>query len=130
MVIELLRPIEAKGSLETIKRLCQRMNEIMGYAVNSGVIHSNPLINIKAVFQKPEKQHMKAIDPQELPALMKSIANASIKKTTRCLLEWQLHTMTRPAEASNARWDELDLENGMWIIPAERMKREKCTVCL
>ncbi|GAL12544.1 phage integrase [Vibrio astriarenae] len=29
MVIELLRPIEAKGSLETIKRLSQRMNEIM-----------------------------------------------------------------------------------------------------
>ncbi|MEZ8928459.1 MULTISPECIES: integrase domain-containing protein [unclassified Vibrio] len=125
MVIELLRPIEAKGSLETIKRLCQRMNEIMGYAVNSGVIHSNPLTNIKAVFQKPEKQHMKAIAPQELPVLMKSIANASIKKTTRCLLEWQLHTMTRPAEASNARWAELDLEHAIWVIPAERMKKRK-----
>ncbi|PMH73156.1 integrase domain-containing protein [Vibrio cyclitrophicus] len=125
MVIELLRPIEAKGSLETIKRLCQRMNEIMGYAVNSGIVHSNPLINIKAVFQKPEKQHMKVIDPKELPELMRAIANANIKKTTRYLLEWQLHTMTRPAEASNARWDELDLENNVWIIPAERMKKRK-----
>lgn len=125
MVIELLRPIEAKGSLETIKRLCQRMNEIMGYAVNSGIVHSNPLTNIKAVFQKPEKQHMKVIDPRELPELMRAIANANIKKTTRCLLEWQLHTMTRPAEASNARWDELDLENNVWVIPAERMKKRK-----
>ncbi|MEZ9718742.1 integrase domain-containing protein [Vibrio cyclitrophicus] len=125
MVIELLRPIEAKGSLETIKRLCQRMNEIMGYAVNSGIVHSNPLTNIKAVFQKPEKQHMKVIDPKELPELMRAIANANIKKTTRYLLEWQLHTMTRPAEASNARWDELDLENNVWIIPAERMKKRK-----
>ncbi|WP_373937683.1 integrase domain-containing protein [Vibrio kanaloae] len=125
MAIELLRPIEAKGNLETIKRLCQRMNEIMGYAVNSGIIHANPLTNIKAVFQKPEKQHMKVIDPKELPELMRAIANANIKKTTRCLLEWQLHTMTRPAEASNARWDELDLENNVWIIPAERMKKRK-----
>lgn len=125
MVIELLRPIEAKGSLETIKRLSQRMNEIMGYAVNAGIIHANPLTNIKAVFQKPVKKHMKAIPPQELPELMKAIANANIKKTTRCLIEWQLHTITRPAEASNARWDELDLENEVWIIPAERMKKRK-----
>ncbi|MDN3700116.1 integrase domain-containing protein [Vibrio artabrorum] len=125
MVIELLRPIEAKGSLETIKRLSQRMNEIMGYAVNAGIIHANPLTNIKAVFQRPEKKHMKAITPQELPELMQAIANANIKKTTRCLLEWQLHTITRPAEASNARWDELDLENEVWIIPAERMKKRK-----
>ncbi|RML44476.1 hypothetical protein ALQ97_200176 [Pseudomonas savastanoi pv. glycinea] len=29
MVIKILRPIEAKGSLETVKRLSQRLNEIM-----------------------------------------------------------------------------------------------------
>jgi hypothetical protein len=29
MVIKLLRPIEAKGSLETVKRVSQRLNEIM-----------------------------------------------------------------------------------------------------
>lgn len=34
MVIALLRPIEAKDSLETVKRLTQRLNEIMNYSVN------------------------------------------------------------------------------------------------
>lgn len=38
MVIKILRPIEAKGSLETVKRLSQRLNEIMTYGVNSGMI--------------------------------------------------------------------------------------------
>ena len=33
-VIELLRPLETKGSLETVKRLTQRLNEIMTYGVN------------------------------------------------------------------------------------------------
>jgi hypothetical protein len=42
MIIELLRPIEAKGSLETVKRLTQRLNEIMTYSVNCGLIHANP----------------------------------------------------------------------------------------
>ncbi|WP_423213552.1 phage integrase central domain-containing protein, partial [Pseudomonas viridiflava] len=38
MVIGLLRPLETKGSLETVKRLSQRLNEIMTYGVNAGLI--------------------------------------------------------------------------------------------
>jgi len=34
--IDTLNPIAAKGSLETVKRLSQRLNEIMVYAVNIG----------------------------------------------------------------------------------------------
>jgi len=42
--------------------------------------------------------------------------------TTRCLIEWQLHTMTRPSESTKAEWVEIDLDNKLWTIPAERMK--------
>lgn len=124
-VIELLKPIEAKGSLETVKRLSQRLNEVMNFATNCGLIQANPLTGIRAAFKKPKKEHMAALTPAELPELMRAIANASIKRTTRCLIEWQLHTMTRPSEASGARWDELDLENKIWIIPQERMKKRR-----
>ncbi|HDM8052945.1 integrase domain-containing protein [Vibrio harveyi] len=124
-VIELLKPIEAKGSLETVKRLAQRLNEIMNFATNCGLIHANPLTGIKAAFKKPKKENMAALTPTELPELMSAIANASIKRTTRCLIEWQLHTMTRPSEASGARWDEIDLDEKVWVIPAERMKKRR-----
>jgi integrase len=30
--------------------------------------------------------------------------------------------MTRPSESAKAEWSEIDLENKLWIIPAERMK--------
>ena len=125
IIISILRPIEAKGSLETVKRLTQRLNEIMNYSVNCGLILSNPLSGIKAAFKKPKKENMASLKPEELPELMSAIANASIKRTTRCLLEWQLHTMTRPAEASGARWDEIDLESNIWSIPPERMKKRR-----
>ncbi|WP_215407206.1 integrase domain-containing protein [Vibrio gigantis] len=124
-VIELLKPIEAKGSLETVKRLAQRLNEIMNFATNCGLIHANPLTGIKAAFKKPKKENMAALTPTELPELMSAIANASIKRTTRSLIEWQLHTMTRPSEASSARWEELDLDEKVWTIPPERMKKRR-----
>lgn len=124
-VINLLRPLETKGSLETVKRLSQRLNEIMTYGVNSGLIHANPLSGIRSVFKKPKKKNMAALAPDELKELMVAIANASIKRTTRCLIEWQLNTMTRPAEAATTRWEDIDLEKKIWTIPAERMKKRR-----
>jgi len=123
--IDLLKPIEAKGSLETVKRLSQRLNEIMNFATNCGFIQANPLVGIKAAFKKPKKENMAALKPAELPELMGAIANASIKRTTRCLIEWQLHTMTRPSEASGAMWKEIDMESKVWTIPSERMKKRR-----
>lgn len=125
MIIDLLKPIEAKGSLETVKRLSQRLNEIMNFATNCGLIQANPLTGIKVAFKKPKTENMAALSPTELPELMGAIAGANIKKVTRGLLEWQLHTMTRPSEASGATWEEIDWGNKVWIIPVERMKKRK-----
>lgn len=123
--IDTLNPVAAKGNLETIKRLCQRLNEIMVYAVNTGLIGNNPLTGIRQAFQRPDKQHLPTLKPEELPLLLHTLSTASIKYTTRCLIEWQLHTMVRPSEAAGMRWDETNLETAIWHIPAERMKRKK-----
>ena len=124
-VIETLKVVEAKGSLETVKRLSQRLNEVMIYAMNCGIIEANPISSILAAFKKPQKEHMKALEPKELPELMTTLANASIKRSTRILIEFQLHTMTRPNEASGAKWSEINPFDRVWTIPAERMKKRK-----
>ncbi len=123
--IDTIQPIAAKGSLETVKRLCQRLNEIMVFAVNSGIIESNPLAGINKAFQNPIIKHLPTLKPDDLPLFMTTLSKASIKLTTRCLIEWQLHTMVRPSEAAGSRWEEIDLTNQIWSIPAERMKSKK-----
>jgi len=125
IAIKTVKPIAAKGSLETVKRINQRLNEIMTYAVNTGLIHANPLAGIKAAFEKPKKKHMPSIKPDELPKFMRDLSIASIKIITRYLIEWQLHTMVRPSEAAGTKWSEIDFENKLWTIPAERMKKKR-----
>ena len=124
-VIHTLRPVEAKGSLETVKRQCQRINEVMWFAVNSGLIDHNPLVSIKKTFMAPIKNNMPTIKPDQLPQLMCDLNKANIKLVTRCLIEWQLQTMVRPGEAAGSRWGEINRETEVWHIPAERMKKKR-----
>lgn len=124
-LIEALEPIKARGALETVRRLVQRINEIMIYAVNTGLIDANPASGVGMAFEKPKKQNMPTLRPEELPKLMRSLMISNLSLPTRCLLEWQLLTLVRPSEASGARWAELDFEANLWTIPAERMKAKR-----
>jgi len=124
-LIEALEPIKARGALETVRRLEQRINEIMIYGVNTGLIDANPTSGVGMAFEKPKKKHMPSIRPEELPYLMRSLALSNITVTTRLLIEWQLLTLTRPSEASGTRWDEIDFESKIWTIPASRMKAKR-----
>lgn len=123
--ITALEPIQASGKLETVKRVSQRINEVMDYAVNSGLIPANPAAKIRKAFQTPVKTHMPTIRPEALPGLMKTLSVASIELQTRLLIEWQLLTVTRPAEAAETRWSEINLTDNTWTIPAGRMKMRR-----
>lgn len=125
LLIQVLEPIKARGALETVRRLVQRINEIMIYSVNTGLIDANPASGIGNAFERPKKQHMPTIRPEELPKLMRTISMSNLSIPTRCLLEWQLLTLIRPAEASATAWAEIDIENREWCIPAERMKAKR-----
>lgn len=125
LVLDTLKPLQAKGSYETIKRLCRIVNEIMRLAVAAGVIDVNYLADITKLFPAPQKTNMATIEPSRLPDLMKAIAFANVSRPIRCLVEWQLHTMTRPIEAASARWQDINLTEKVWLIPEERMKMKR-----
>ena len=94
----------------------------MIYAVNTGLIDANPASGVGMAFEKPKKQNMPTLRPEELPKLLHSLVMSNLSIPTRCLIEWQLLTLVRPSEASEARWEEIDLNAKLWTIPAKRMK--------
>lgn len=124
-LVKAVQPVQARGALETVRRLCQRINEVMIFAQNTGLIDAVPSINIGKAFEKPQKKNMPSIRPDQLPQLMQTMRTASISLSTRCLFMWQLLTITRPAEAAEARWEEVDMDSREWKIPASRMKMNR-----
>ena len=124
--IEILRPLETDGKHSTIKRICQSLNQIMDYSVNHGFINANPLAKIIKVFTKNTVEHMATIRPEELPNFLRALnGSQTIQNKTRLLILWQLHTMTRSKEAAGTKWADINIEEAVWVIPAEEMKRRR-----
>lgn len=123
-VIKVIKPIES-NSMELARRLCQRLNEIMIWAVNTGLIKTNPLSGIKAAFGTPVTKNNPTINPSELPKLMEDINYSGMNIVTRCLVEWQLHTMARSNECATAKWEEIDFKMKLWNIPSSKMKMNR-----
>ncbi|EBZ5775278.1 integrase [Salmonella enterica subsp. enterica] len=125
ILIAALEPVRARGALETLRRLTQRINEILKFAINSGLLDANPASTIGDVFEKPKKQHMATIRPERLPELVQRIETTNLSLMTRYLIKWQLLTLVRPGEASGTMWSEIDTEKKLWTIPPERMKKRR-----
>lgn len=124
-VIEVIRKVEKQGKLDLTKRLCSRVNEVMTYAANTGRITMNPLTGITSAFKKVKPISHPTVTPDQLPWLLQVINASNITKVTRCLIEWQLHTITRSNEAASIKWADLDLNKKLWVIPADVMKMDK-----
>ena len=125
LTIEVLKPLAAAGKLDILNRICRRINEVMEFAINTGRLQSNNLRGISKAFDSATHTGMYSFAPQELPDLISIVNSANIKLITRCLFEWQLHTMVRPGEAVKAAWSEIDFENRTWNISAETMKKKR-----
>lgn len=128
MVIKVLRKLENENKTNLVRRICQILNQVMDYSVNTGLIEANSITGIKHAFKQAQTKSHVALNPSDLAALVDKLDALDNKKSTqqaKLLLLFQLHTMTRPNEAASARWDEFDFETKTWTIPASRMKNKR-----
>lgn len=126
-LISVLRKIEKRGSLEVLRKLRQRCNNIFIYAKVSGYVQYNPAEGLEEVLQNPTRdKNFNSIEISELPALVKAIKTyPSLEPTTRTGLLLALYTFQRTNDIRGALWNEFDLENAIWSIPASRHKMKR-----
>lgn len=96
---------------------------VFRYAIASGTAESDPTFALRDALITPKVQPRAAItDKKKLGGLMRAIDGFEEQPTTRLALEFLAIVATRPGEVRHAKWKEFDLENAIWVIPAERMK--------
>lgn len=123
MIVQALEPMEARGALVYLRRARTAIAMVCAHAVARGLVDNNPALGITGAFRAAPKRHFRALKPDQLGQLLRTVDTAGMTLITRALLYWQLLTLARPGEAAGARWDEI--ADGIWKIPAARMKRRR-----
>jgi integrase len=130
-VIDVLTPIWTTLP-ETASRVRGRIESVLSYAMQRGLRPEglNParwrggLDKVLAATSKVKKvEHFAAMPIDEVGAFMTKLRAAN-GVGARCL-EFAILTAARSNEARGALWSEIDIENRLWTIPAERMKAER-----
>lgn len=125
-LLETLRRIEARGAIETAHRALQACGQVFRYAVATGRAERNPAADIQGALQPVIVKHMPAItDPKRVGELLRSIHGYEGLPVTRAALQLAPLVFVRPGELRKAEWSEFDLEEALWRIPSDRMKRTK-----
>jgi len=121
-VLAVVRRIEKRQALDVAGRVLQRCGSIFRYAIQTRRATNNPTTDCAGALETRKRQHRLALKKTELPAFLQALKNYDGHPITRLALTLLTITFVRPGELRSASWDELDLDNKIWRIPAERMK--------
>lgn len=130
LVLKVLEPIW-KDKTETAKRLRGRIESILDWAKVKGYRQGeNPARwrgHLDNLLASPNKlinvEHFAALPYAKVGAFMKALDKQEGKGATA--LKLVILTAARSNEILGATWDEIDFENKIWAVPAERMKAGK-----
>ncbi|MBR0573855.1 MULTISPECIES: integrase arm-type DNA-binding domain-containing protein [Pasteurellaceae] len=81
-------------------RLNGYINDILNYAVNSGLLEYNPCMRVSATLKPINKSNNPHIDIEELPTFLLDLKRATIHIQTKAAILFQLLTITRLNETS------------------------------
>lgn len=124
-LLETLRKMEKRGALEKMRKVRQRCGEVYRYAIITGRAEYNPAPNLATALTPPKKQHFPFLTAEELPYFLKDLAGYTGSVITKTATKIILLTAVRTQELRFARWQDIDLEKGIWEIPAEVMKMKR-----
>ncbi|MBL4616921.1 MAG: tyrosine-type recombinase/integrase [Robiginitomaculum sp.] len=126
MILITIKKRENLGHYETAKKLRSTIGGVFRFAIASGLVDNDPTFALKGALISPTVTHRAAItDKAVFGGLLRAINRYHGQVTTRIALCLLILTATRPGELRLAQWDEFDIEQRVWNVPAIRMKMRK-----
>lgn len=121
-----LRRIEVRGLTETPHKTMELAGRVFMYGVASGLCERNIAADLKLALKPRSDQHLAAVtDPAKVGELLRAIEGYDGQPATAAALRLAPHVFLRPGELRGGRWCEIDFNNALWRLPADRMKMKR-----
>lgn len=123
-ILAMAKKIEARNAVDIAKRCYHTCGQIFRYAIAHGLAERNPCADVRpSDALRPHKTvNFARLDLADVPELLRKIDAYQGSSYTRLAMKLMALTFVRTTELIAVTWDEVDLEEAVWRIPAERMK--------
>lgn len=115
-----IKAVDATGKHDTAHRLQQRVTAIMRYGVQNDLIEVNPANDMAGALATYKTTHYPALPSSRINEFMCRLSSYKGRRMTRLAVELTLLTFLRSSEMRFARWSEVDIKKGVWVIPGRR----------
>jgi integrase len=121
-LLEIMRRLEGRGATTVALLVRQWTSAIFRYAVATLRADSDPAAALKGAITRPKIKHRKPLTREQIVLFLNRLGADGTYRTTTIALHLALLTFVRPGELRAAQWVEINFEEALWRIPAERMK--------
>lgn len=122
-LLNVLRLVEGKGSINTAHRAKQIAGQIYRYAIASGRAETDPSAHLKGALVNEKPKHFGAItEPSEVANLLIAIDAYTGYPIVTAALKISPLLFQRPGEIRHMEWSEIDFDDALWSIPANKIK--------
>lgn len=126
MLLEELGRMDAAGLHVYVRKVRMWIGQVFEWAVENGHASINPaaLIRPEKAFGKAKVESFAALELRDVPNFLQRLA---LERELQSVLACRMlaYTWVRTAELRMMEIEEVDLEEGMWIIPKGKMKRAR-----
>lgn len=125
-ILAVLRKVEANGRYESARRMRSVISRVFRYAIATARADRDLAADLRGALITPKVKHHAAITaPKEVGALLRAIDGYTGHELTAVALRLTPHLFVRPGELRQAEWAEIDPDDAVWSIPAEKMKMRR-----
>lgn len=117
--------IKARGSDQMALQTRNVLKRLFAYAIAREKATFNPATALEARYIATAKARDRTLTPSEIGQLLRALYTSSMNRSHKLALHLLILLMVRKSELIEARWEELDLAKGEWVIPGHRMKKAR-----
>jgi len=123
-ILDMLRRMEKRGIRETTYRIRAISSQIFRYAIVTGRAEHDPAADLIGSLTPRKRNHFATItDPNKIGQLLRAINEYEGAFVTSVALRLAPYVFVRPGELRRAEWSEIDFDDTLWRIPADKMKK-------
>ena len=106
-------PISANRTLSVLKRF-------FSFAIERGILEHSPCAHVRAPAK--ENRRDRVLSPEEIVAFMSALDQSHMSLQVNTALRFLLVSSQRLGEVASMAWENVDLTNRIWSLPAARSK--------